>query len=155
MARKAAVQTFRGIISAGDPLQPFDIFTNFRNTKVQTVKRLADTLSLVAILILMIGSATLSATPPDDQLSPADAEEVVSDLIGLVTDYYDCEISFESMQSDFEVDWVQYSMLVRLAGKECSAALRDLQNRGESFRLSFGEQRPIEAEVDSSLQMDN
>jgi hypothetical protein len=103
---------------------------------------------MAAVSALLIGSITAVATPPDDELSRTEAEQVATELIDTVSESYDCAISFDSMHDDFDLDSVQYSVVVRLDGKECSAALQELRSQGRVFRLSFGKMRTVDLEAD-------
>ena len=113
------------------------------------MRRNAELSKMAAIMALLIGSAHVTASTPDDEISPSEAKEVVADLINAASDVYDCSITFDSLYSDFDLEWAQYSVFVKLNGKECGAAMREIQSRGVAFRLKIGEIQSIEIETNS------
>lgn len=112
---------------------------------------------LVALFLLAAGCA---AGAPDDEHSRDNAQEAVLDLIDVVSRSHHCDISLSSVSCylgvDVGLDTYLHTASIEMNGEQCAAAIQELRDRGEDFRLAFVEIWSVEMRVeeDSTRNLD-
>lgn len=118
------------------------------------MKNHRECLRILVLTIALSGCALVTAGPPEDRPSKAEAEAAARDLIDGISESYDCNVVFESLFDGLNLDTAQFTVMVRMNGKDCGEALQDLRHRGAVNQISFGEMRSLDMQ-DEDEQVPN